>query len=715
MNTKHRILVADDDLGARSLMQAALQRAGFEVSTVADGLAALEQFQARRPDIVLLDVDMPGRNGFEVCADMRICAGPLLPIVMVTGMDDTESVDSAYRAGATDFIAKPINWGLLGHRIRYLMRGYENASMLALAENQIRALLVALPDSLWEISAEGRILRGHAPEGDGVTKVVPGMTGRLLGEVMPANTEPVWRAALRETLEQGTSRGHQLEIESPYGLRCYELSASRKPGKAGDTPTVVVLARDVTARRDAEARVRHLAYFDALTQLPNRQYFRDEVTRALATARLATTQVALLCVDLDNFKRINDTLGHSVGDELLRMTAERMREALRGTDRIVRSKDIDHDAHCLSRLGGDEFTILLQGLDSKDDARAVAERIIAAISQPMHLAQHEVLITPSVGIAVHPDDGDDVEILMRNADLAMYFAKRQGSGAYAFYESAMNAGALKRLTMEVKLRTAIENGELSLAFQPQFEVATGALCGMEALLRWNNPELGSVPPAEFIPVAEDTGLIIPIGEWVLRNACRQATAWREAGYPTRVAVNVSGRQLLQRDFTALVEKVLAETSLASSALELEITESVLMANEAPAEAALKELRTLGVAVAIDDFGTGYSSFNRLRELSVDRLKIDRHFIERVQDCDEDRAIAAAMIRMAQTMNLGLVAEGVEEFGQLMVLQEEQCPQVQGYLLSRPIQAGQTLDYLKLAAENQKAEPSRTGRIKRLTG
>jgi diguanylate cyclase (GGDEF)-like protein len=581
------ILVADDDRSALKLMEAALRVAGFGITTAADGDEALAQFAQGHFDLVMLDIDMPGRNGLQVCEALRREAGDLLPIVMVTGMDDVESVDAAYRAGATDFISKPISWALIAHRVRYMLRGYQ-------------------------------------------------------------------------------------------------------------------INLDLQAARESNRR---LAYFDGLTGAPNRQYFQAMLGDALAHHRVDGMPFALLCIDLDNFKRINDTLGHGVGDELLRVVTRRLGAELRdGRKSGPPLPARDHDG--FSRLGGDEFMVLLQGIEDAGDATAVAARLIAAVSQPMRLAQHEVLVTPSIGIAMCPDDGEDAETLQRNADLAMYFAKRREPGTAALFEADMSAGALKRLTIEGELRNAIERNELSLEYQPQYHLGSARIVGMEALLRWKHPSLGMVPPSEFVPIAEQTGLIFPIGDWVLRTACRQVCAWQRDGLPSvRMAVNVSGLQLIHADFPATVAAILAEAGMAPSLLELEITETVIVQDDLRAIRAIRELQAIGVEIAIDDFGTGHSSFARLSRFPVNRLKIDRAFVRRAHMSSADNAIASAMISMARSLNIEVVAEGIEEMEQLLLLQDRSCDVGQGFLLSRPLAADAAGQLLRRAANAEDSSAS----------
>jgi diguanylate cyclase len=584
-----KILVADDDRSALMLMEATLRVAGFTVTAASDGEQALELFRRETFDLVMLDIEMPGRSGLEVCEQIRREAGDLLPIVMVTGMDDVDSVDAAYGAGATDFICKPISWALIAHRVRYMLRGYQ-------------------------------------------------------------------------------------------------------------------INLDLQSARESN---RKLAHFDSLTGAPNREYFQLMLAEAFEAYRARRLPFALLCIDLDNFKRINDTLGHGVGDELLRVVTKRLRSALRSTDRTDVGPLCADDHHGVCRLGGDEFMVLLPGVSEAADAGAVADRLIAAVSQPMRLAQHEVLVTPSIGIALCPRDGVDGETLVRNSDLAMYFAKRREAGTAAFFDAEMSAGALKRLTIEGELRGAIERDELSVEYQPQYELGSARIVAMEALLRWKHPTLGNVPPMEFVEVAEQTGLIFGIGEWVLRAACTQVRAWVLEGLPpVRVAVNVSGLQLVQPDFPATVARVLAETQLQPRMLELEITETIIVQDEARAIRAISELQALGVEIAIDDFGTGHSSFARLSRFPINRLKIDRAFVRRAHMSAADNAIASAMISMAKSLNIEIVAEGIEEMEQLILLQDRSCDLGQGFLLSRPLPPAEVEQLLRRAAQEEQSTPTR---------
>ena len=464
----------------------------------------------------------------------------------------------------------------------------------------------------------------------------------------------------------------------------------------------------------AERSVVRLAYFDSLTGLPNREQSRNRLVGALEAAREHERTMAVLYLDLDNFKRVNDTLGHAVGDQLLQMVASRLRTCLRygdtwGVDSSAIARPGD-----LARLGGDEFMVLLPHIRRPGDAGMIAERIIAALREPMQLALNSLVVTPSVGIAIFPNDGADAETLLRNADLAMYFSKRKSPGTYSFFDAAMNATALHRFTIEDKLRGALQRNEFSLNYQPLFDIRTGQISGMEALLRWTNDQLGVVPPSEFISVAEESGLILPIGEWVLRNACAQAKAWHQEGLPPiRISVNVSGQQFALAEFPTQVGEILRDTGLEPSKLELEITETLIMNDETWAEQAINRLKALGVALAIDDFGTGYSSLARLRRFAVNRLKIDRSFVTSLNECSDDRAIASAIIAMSRSLRIDVTAEGVENISQLMFLQEHECHEAQGYLLGEALPAAGAAQLLRRVGAV--LEGTRTQRLKALIG
>jgi diguanylate cyclase (GGDEF)-like protein/PAS domain S-box-containing protein len=440
--------------------------------------------------------------------------------------------------------------------------------------------------------------------------------------------------------------------------------------------------RDITDRKVAEERVQYLAYYDALTGLPNRTLLRDRLTKALADARRHNYKVALVFLDLDKFKDINDSLGHAVGDLLLQAVAERLKTWGREQDTVA-------------RLGGDEFLIMLTHVKDTSDAAVAAGRLMDAMTAEFVVEGHPLNVSCSIGISLFPGQGADCETLIKNADAAMYSAKGNGRNNFQFFTKEMNAQVIERLTLEGSLRSAIAKKQLFLMYQPQMDIATGAIIGLEALLRWQHPELGLVPPDKFIRIAENCGLIVPIGEWVLRTACRQAYQWQEEGLtPVSLAINVSAVQFRQEGFCALIKEVLHETGLPPQYLELELTESLLLANAEVTVSVLQELRAMGVTLAIDDFGTGYSSFSYLRQFHVSKLKIDRQFIRDVAVKPDDAAITAAIISMGNSMNLKVIAEGVENEAQMAFLRAHHCDAIQGFYFSKPLTADKAADKLR---------------------
>jgi diguanylate cyclase (GGDEF)-like protein len=444
---------------------------------------------------------------------------------------------------------------------------------------------------------------------------------------------------------------------------------------------------------ESEQRLHRMAYFDSLTELPNRHFFLEHLQHMIALAQRQKLKLGVLFLDLDGFKRINDTLGHYLGDIVLQATADRLLKSIRGSDVLIRTGTAQDDIS-LARLGGDEFTILLSAIERNEDAATIAERIRVNLAQPLVIGDHEIYTSTSIGIGIYPDDGETAEELLNNADLAMYYAKRGGGNGYRYFTTKMSETALRRLNLESHLRKAIEHDELKLHYQPQLDIVTGQFSSLEALIRWDCQELGWLSPVEFIPLAEETGLIISIGEWVLREACRQAKNWLDQGIPlSHMAVNVSAIQFLHKGFSSLVATILAETGLEPNMLELELTESVLINDEEIVLAVLRSLKQVGVLLAIDDFGTGYSSLSRLKNFPIDRLKIDQAFVSNLEQNSENAAIVVAVIAMAKGMNMKVIAEGVETTGQLDFLTNKRCNEAQGYFLSKPLPPAQVEEFL----------------------
>ena len=698
MTDKRRtILIVDDDADARLVMRAALRKAGFEVRLAEGGEDALRQFRAEPCDLVMLDVEMPDLSGHEVCAVLRAEAGPLLPIVMVTGMDDVASVETAYQHGATDFIAKPVNWALIGHRVRYLFRGQQALLDLRAAEARNAALLNAVPDLLFELDIDGRYIDYRAPDAQLLYAPAETFLGKTVTDILPAAAAAACLASLRAAHEHGFSSGAQFELLLPHRTKWFELSVASKAAAPGEKARFIVLSRDITERKTAEAGLARLAYVDSLTGLPNRLAFLERVDREVSSAAKHSEQLAILFMDLDGFKNINDSMGHAAGDLLLQLAAERLREGLRPSDVLSRPMPLENEVSSgtvdLARLGGDEFTALVLSIDCAEDAAAVARRMGGLMRRPFVLEGREVTLTTSIGIAVYPQDGCNGATLLKHADTAMYHAKASGRDNAQLYSASLTTEILNRLELEAGLRSALQHEQFHLLYQPQIDTATGRICAVEALLRWNHPTRGLVSPLEFIPLAEESGLIERIGLWVLRTACADAARWNQNGPPLRVAVNLSPIQFSNPELPTLVMDAVAQSGLAPELLELEVTEGALMENTVSTQAALHALRAAGVHIALDDFGTGYSSLAYLTRMPISHIKIDKCFVAGLLDGGESQAIVRAVLAMASALGMRVTAEGVETVEQARLLKELACDTLQGFYFSRPVSA-QTIPGLR---------------------
>ncbi len=675
-------------------MNRLLTRKGYQVSACSSAETALDLHLRSPFPFILLDLGLPRIGGVEFTRRIRMGRGGADPYVLVISSNgEPEKLREALSAGVDDYMVKPVSEDLLAVRLAVSERHIAEIRLRRSLEQQNEAtrsyvedIIRSIPDMLLVTDTDGRIRRANQPLKDlvgyGEDEILGLSVNILLGNDLFENLEmaPLARDGSVHNVEAVLRAKDSTEI--PVLLSAAQICGINESSDRG----VVYVAKDITERVEAEEKVRTLAYYDTLTKLPNRRLMQDRICALLTSAKRHRREIALLFIDIDRFKQVNDSLGHTMGDRLLFEIGRRLKECVRLDDTVARP-GLGGAARTVSRFGGDEFTILIYDVRKPEHAAVVAKRILAALALPFQLDDREIYTGASIGIALFPSDGDDADTLLKNADAAMYRAKQQGRNRYQFFTRSMHVTASRQLHLANRLRRALERGEFALHYQPLLNAADGCLSGAEALLRWTLPAEGAISPMEFIPLAEETGEIVAIGGWVLRTACAQLHAWDAAGLrPIRVAVNLSARQLRRESLVEEVAAALRENELDPARLELEITETGMMQENEKSFATLTGIAELGVSLSLDDFGTGYSSLSHMRRFPIRRIKIDRSFVEGITTNSEDATFTEAIIAMAHTLGLKVVGEGVETREQADLLHQQTCDELQGFLFSPGVPA-----------------------------
>lgn len=608
----------------------------------------------------------------------------MLPLPQLLPPDSRPHVADGGRRLADRVRHRLATWLTRGHNTAVLGRLQATEARLATAELRLQTLFGGSADALLLCDAAGQIVACN----DAARRLMQRRARDLVGTACLDHVQQLPAADGDTALRNGEATVHRQDGDVPIELHFAPLAPA---GQAGESDWLVRL-RDLSDRREAQDRLVQLANFDSLTGLPNRAMFRSRLERAMQRAQRSGRSMALMFIDLDRFKVVNDSLGHEAGDRLLQQVAGLLTASLRGTDSVARPGE--DGGYTVSRLGGDEFTVIAEGVGDADDAALVAQRLLDALTVPVTIGEEEVVVSASIGISMYPEGVVDLDRLLRQTDMAMYRAKALGRGVYCFFSEDLNAAVSARLSLEGALRRATERNEFELYYQPKARLADGGVTGVEALLRWRSPGRGMVGPDRFIGVLEDTGLVLPVGAWVIRTACAQLAAWDGLGLPRlRMAINLSARQVRHAHLATLVEDTLREYGIEPARLDIELTESMLMEDSEVTRALLADFARIGVRIALDDFGTGHSSLSYLKRFNVNTLKVDRSFVSALPDSSEDRAIAQAVIVMAHSLAMTTVAEGVETAAQLRALGEMGCDEVQGYLIGRPLPAADFAPWL----------------------
>jgi diguanylate cyclase (GGDEF)-like protein len=681
------ILVVDRGGKDRLLTPAAGETALFAFVETRDAQAAWDMFGRLSPDLVLIDADLPAGSGIELCRQVaEDRRHPGVPVVMVTQASDQQAIDRAYDVGAFVFETKPVDWNVLTPRLRHVVR---TSRILRTLRRQYTTLehahrVARLVGWRWDVQTKAlyctpemrRLYR--LPEDDAAIPLED-----MLERVHPEDRDRVHKALL-EALHttQGYNIGYRVQLPGDE-VRFVHDDAEMVFDDDGQPLELLGYVKDVSDWLGAEEKIHSLANYDPVTGLPNRTLLRDRLTHGIAQAQRSDWVLALLLIDLDRFKDLNLSFGHFAGDALLKEVGDRISQSIRINDTVA-------------RMGADEFGLILVGIKTPEKAGMVAHKILASFNQPFQVNGHDVYITASIGIAIFPTDGENAEDLMKNVDTARYRAKDAGRNNYQFFTGNLTSRTMERLLLENQLRRALDREEFQIHYQAMLDLRSGMVVGMEALLRWNHPQRGLIPPDQFISILEETGMIVSVGEWVLKAACMQNKAYQASGLRTlRTCVNLSAKQFQQGDLVGYVARVLEETQLEPHNLELELTESLLMEDTEEAIAKLQALRDLGVRLSIDDFGTGFSSLSYLSRFPIDTLKIDKSFIRHITTKTSDIAIAKSIIALARSLGLKVVVEGVENQAQLEFFRAHMCDEIQGYYYSQPMPGA---DFAKLLTE-----------------
>lgn len=701
---KAKVLAVDDEKKLLEAYSLLLSNEGYEVLVAPDGAAAIALLKQHAFDVMLLDWSMPGLGGYQVMEFVKDNTIDTA-IVVISGNNTVDGVAQALRLGAYDYIRKPFApeevTTTVANVIKHRRLEKENKAF----QNRInesdklhRYIVNSSPDIVYMLDQKGNFtflndrvekLLGYSKQelmGKHYTQIIESEDLHLAKYVFNerrTDDRSARNVELRLRCKEGVGKPRSLNSKSMY-IELTAMGVYSRPDQYGNQRFIGTYgtARDITERKEAEEVINFQAYHDLLTRLPNRALFKDRLGLAISHAKRNQQKLAVIFLDLDRFKVINDTLGHAMGDRLLQIASQRLQRCLREED-------------TLSRFGGDEFTLLLTDISSSADVVVVVEKIHKELQQPFVFGGNEVFVGASIGISLYPDAGATLETLIKNADTAMYHVKGQGKNGYQFYSEEMEADVHSRLTMERDLRKALENSQFEVYFQPQVNANSGEVVGMEALVRWNHPEKGVIFPDEFIPLAEETGLIIDIGNWVLDAACAELSVWHAKGYPNiKLGVNFSPFQVDHAGFVPTVLGVLKKHKLPGDSLEVEITESAIMKDMEIVIKKLRELSYYGIKIAIDDFGTGYSSLSYLQKFPINTLKIDRCFVNEIKQGESNRCIVNAIVYMGKGLGLNLIAEGVETKSQLDYLKELGCSEIQGFIFGKAQQPHLLLSQLQ---------------------